>query len=480
MKLKLPALRWVLGAGAIACLGACAHWDADTIPPPQSLLKLEQHPFAKPANPDDLLIAADWWKGFGDVQLNQLIDHALQKNPSLQTAAARVARAQAVAAGVRGNEAPQVGLGADLTRQLFSSNFIYPPPLGGSVMETGTVQANATWELDIFGKNRTALEAAIGLERAAHADAQAARMVLASQVARTYFQWRKLVELEEVADHMLVRRELLHQLVQERLAAGLDTQLELQQSAAALPEARLQIEMLQEQRGLTLHALTALCGQQQLVLMPHGLPVQANIALAATKMIVNTQNTQSIPLDLLGRRADIVAARWRVEAAMQDVENAKTLFYPNINVAAFAGFQSIGFNHLLQSSSMQWGVGPAIRLPLFDGGHLQAHLRGKAADWNVAVGSYNTLVLDAVRDVADQLTSQQSIARQQIQQRSAQTAAEAAHAIAHQRYKAGLGTYLNVLSAETAVLTQRRQAVELAARAVDTQVQLIRALGGGV
>jgi NodT family efflux transporter outer membrane factor (OMF) lipoprotein len=181
----------------------------------------------------------------------------------------------------------------------------------------------------------------------------------------------------------------------------------------------------------------------------------------------------------LGRRADISAARWRVEAATRDVDSAKAQFYPNINLTAFAGYSSIGLDRLLQTNSQQWGVGPAIRLPLFDGGRLRANLRGKTADLDGSIESYNALVLDAVRDVTDQLTSTQAIARQQTEQAQAQTSAEAAYTIALQRYQAGLANYLNVLSAETAVLAQRRQAVDLAARALDTQVQLIRALGGG-
>ena len=159
--------------------------------------------------------------------------------------------------------------------------------------------------------------------------------------------------------------------------------------------------------------------------------------------------------------------------------NAKTQFYPNVNLVAFAGFSSIGLGRLLDSGSQQWGVGPALRLPIFDAGRLRANLRGKTADLDAAVESYNAAVIDAVRDVADQVASSQAIVRQQTQQRAAQDAAESAYEIAVQRYKAGLGNYLNVLTAETSVLAQRRQAVDLAARALDTQVALIRALGGG-
>jgi outer membrane protein TolC len=169
----------------------------------------------------------------------------------------------------------------------------------------------------------------------------------------------------------------------------------------------------------------------------------------------------------------------RIEAAGYDVKNAKAQFYPNVNLVAFAGFSSIGFGKLVSAASQEWGVGPAIRLPIFEAGQLRANLRGKNADLDAAVESYNAAVLDAIRDTSDQITSMQSIERQQREQRAAQDAAESAYQIALQRYKAGLGTYLNVLSAETTVLAQRRLGVELAARALDTQVALIRALGGG-
>jgi NodT family efflux transporter outer membrane factor (OMF) lipoprotein len=349
-----------------------------------------------------------------------------------------------------------------------------PAPLAGTIRDSGTLQANASWELDLFGKNRAALDAAIGQSRAAQADAQAARMLLANNVARNYFQWVRIQGQLDVAQRTLAQREQTKQLVQDRLKAGLDTQLELQQSEGGLPDARFQIEALKEQEALLLNALTALTSQANgaLALVK---PSQAAINTIADKQTL----VQSIPLDLLGRRADIAAARWRVEAATHDVDNAKAQFYPNINLTAFAGFSSIGLERLVQSGSDQWGVGPAIRLPLFEGGRLRANLKGKTADLDTAIETYNAMVIDAVRDVADQLASAKALGRQQTEQHAAQASAEAAYAIAVQRYEAGLGNYLNVLNAETAVLTQRRLGVDLSARVVDTQVQLIRALGGG-
>jgi NodT family efflux transporter outer membrane factor (OMF) lipoprotein len=415
-------------------------------------------------------VQAEWWREFGDEQLNGLIDQALATSPSLKLTQTRLGRAQAVNDVADAALLPQVSGALDVTHQRFTKNGIVPPPLAGSVRDTGTLQLNASWEIDFFGKYSAALDSALGTVRAARADTQAARVLLASSVARTYFQLARINDQLSVARRALAQREQTLGLVRDRVNAGLDTNLELRQSEGGLPESRQQIEALEEQGSLTRNALAALVGQPGIAasIQPKTLPM-SRARIVAT----------SIPADLLGRRADIAAARERVQAAGYDVTNARAQFYPNINLVAFAGFSSIGLGRLIQTGSEQWGVGPAIRLPIFEGGRLRANLRGKTAELDAAVESYNSAVIDAVHEAADQLASAQSIARQQMQQAAAQTAAESAYEIALQRYKAGLSSYLNVLSAETTVLAQRRQAVDLAGRSLDTQVALIRALGGG-
>jgi NodT family efflux transporter outer membrane factor (OMF) lipoprotein len=440
--------------------------DADSL----GLSQTQAQPAAVAAMPAIPAVESQWWLAFGDAQLDKLVGQALEGNPNLQVTRARLARAQAATGVAAAATKPQLNGSLDMMRQKFSETYIYPDPLGGSVQEVGTLQLNGSWELDFFGKNRAALDSAIGAANAAVADEAAARVLLASNVARSYFQWARLSGQLAVARRTLAQRGETLALVRDRVSAGLDTRLELRQSEGGLPQARQQIEALNEQVEITRHALEALVGQpnatQSLVA-----PALADVRPIALQPV--------IPADLLGRRADIAAARWRVEAANRDVANARAQFYPNINLVAFAGFQSIGFDNLLRADSQQWGVGPAVRLPIFQGGKLRANLRGKAADLDGAIESYNATVLDAVRDVADQVTSAQSIGRQQAEQRDAQAAAESAYDIAVQRYRAGLGNYLNVLTAETTVLAQRREAVDLAARALDTQVALARALGGG-
>jgi NodT family efflux transporter outer membrane factor (OMF) lipoprotein len=414
-------------------------------------------------------VATEWWRDFGDENLNRLVAQALAGNPSLKIAQARLAKAQAAAEGARAGMLPQLGLQADSQRQKFSANNIYPPPIGGSIVTLNTLQLNGSWEIDFFGKNRAALNAALSNEQAAQADAEAARILLASNVARAYFQLARMDDALAVAQRTLAQREQSLKLVQDRVNAGLDTQLELRQSEGALPEARQQIEAIHEQAEIARHAIAALIGAGNQ-------PVDVAPTMASVKPLALPAQ---IPADLLGQRADIAAARMRVEAAGYTVKNAKAQFYPNVNLVAFAGLSSIGFGKLLSAGSEQWGIGPALRLPIFEGGKLRANLRGANADLDAAIESYNGAVLDAIRETADSLASAQSIARQQNEQRQAQASAEAAYDLALQRYRAGLGTYLNVLSAETAVLAQRRLAVDLEARALDTQVALIRALGGG-
>ena len=415
-------------------------------------------------------IAADWWRGYGDAQLNELVERALAGNPSLRGAQTRVERAQALAATVQANEGLQVNASAELTRQRFSGNSIYPPPLGGSIRTLANAQVGVGWEFDFFGRNRAALAAAVGAGRAAEAEVQAARTVLASTVARSYAQLARLFEQRAIAERALRQRDEMLGLIRQRVQAGLDTTVELRQGEGALPESRQQIGLLDEQITLTRHALAALTAQ----------PPQALDTLVVVPGSVRLQALPTrLPADLLGRRADITAARWRIEAAGSDVASARAAFYPNINLTAFVGLASIGLDKLINAGSEQYGAGPAIRLPIFDAGRLRANLRGKTADLDAAIESYNAAVLEAVHETADPISSLRAIALQQREQVQAQAAAEAAYDLATQRYRAGLSTFLVVLNAEAGVLNQRRQAADLKARNWDAQIALIRALGGG-
>jgi NodT family efflux transporter outer membrane factor (OMF) lipoprotein len=415
-------------------------------------------------------VPEQWWQSLGDEQLNALVELALKDHPSLAVARARAARGLALADLSRAASGPQAGLDLEVTRQRYSANGLIPEPIGGNYWNSGTLQATLSWEPDLFGRHDADLQAAQGQARAAEADSATARLALATQVARSYVGLARLIAQHEVTQRTLAQREEMLRLTRQRVDAGLDTQVELVQSEGGLPDARTQLEQLAEQILLARHQLAALTAQ-------------APSALDALSPRLAGLSAQELPAqlnaDLLGRRPDVVAARWRAEAATQDVSSARAQFYPNVNLSAFAGLSALGLDKFIDIGSRQMGVGPAIRLPLFDGGRLRAQLGTRRADLDAAIAQYNGAVLDAVREVGDALGSLPSLARQQQQQALAQASAERAYALALQRYRAGLSPYLVVLNTETQLLGQRHLAVDLQARRLDTQLQLMRSLGGG-
>ena len=464
--LVVLVMQAVAALSAIALLAGCA--TPGGLPAPLPLLPAPAA--GLPLDTNTAFPTARWWQALGDPGLDAVVNQALADQPSLAGAAARLARASAALDSTRGAQGPQAGVGLDVSRQRYTERGIYPPPLGGATLTSANLQLSANIELDFFGKHDAALQAALGQQQAAQADLQAARALLASNVARAWVGLARLASQREIAQRTLAQRQAQLGLTRQRVQAGLDTLLEQRLAEGSLPASRAQIEALTGQMALARHQLALLSGQ----------PPQA---LADISPRLNTLKAlptpQRVGADLLGRRADVVAARWRVEAAAQDVALARSQFYPDINLVGFIGLNALGLDRLLALPSRNIGVGPALRLPLFDGGRLRANLRTKAAEADAAVAAYNSAVLAAAHEAADAGTQLQSLARQQAEQVQALAATESAYDLAVQRYRAGLGTQLVVLAAESAVLAQRSQAIDLQARTLDSQVALMHALGGG-
>ena len=414
---------------------------------------------------------ADWWKQFGDAQLDRLIDEALAGSPTLKVAEARTRKAVAAADSSRAALFPQVNADLQMTRELFSGQGLFPPPVAGTWSSLNQLQASLSWEIDLWGKNRAAYESALGEARAAEVDAYAARLALSVAVAQTYVELQRAYLQLDVAEETLHEREQIYTLTRERNAAGIDSRLELKQAETALPAARERIVELREATELARHQLAALLGEGP----DRGLAVaRPDIGSFAPRPLPST-----LPAELLGRRPDIVAQRWRVEAAGKDIEVAKAEFYPNFDLLAFIGFQSIGTAGFLSAASRMMGIGPAVSLPIFEGGRLRANLAGRDADYDIAVERYNQTLADAMRDVVDQVSSARSVAEQRVQQRQALATAQEAYNLALLRYREGLGNYLQVLSAENPLLEQRSLDAQLRARELELSIALVRALGGG-
>ncbi len=415
-------------------------------------------------------VDAQWWHQFGDAQLDALVAKALEGSPNLGAAAARATRARAVADAAHGAELPQVALDGSVKRELLSRNGIFPPPYGGSVLNQSDLGFGLTWDADVFGRQKHDLEAALGQVRAAQADADVAAQQIAAQVVRTYFSLARLESQRVVAQRTYDQRKQMLSLISQRVQAGLDTVVEQKQGEGALPDTLAQIESLDEQIDLTRHMLAALTAQ----------PMQALATLAPTldKLSVSPQ-PPVLGADLIARRPDVAAALARIEAANQEVASQRTKFYPDINFSAAFGLDSIRLQNLLQLPSKNWSFGPALHLPIFEGGQLRAQLKGKGADRDAAIQAYNQQVIDAVREAADAATSAASIGRQLVLQRQALEASTASYDFSQKRYGQGLGNALIVLNAETQMLSERRLEVDLEYRALDVQAQLMKALGGG-
>ncbi len=463
-------IRSCLALGAMLCaallLAACA--DMGSLPKPATRLDaqgvgaVEVPAFAWP---DDR-----WWTAFGDPQLDGLVDRALAGSPDLAAAAARLARANAEAQLAKSYLGPSLSGVGSVKRQRYSENDIFPPPIGGANVWANSLGLQGDWELDFFGREQAALDQALGRRRAAEAEAQATRVMLAARVASEYFALARMVEQREIATATRDQRDQIRKLVSDRVSAGLDTNVALRQAEGPVPEVSQQIELLEEDIGLARHRLAILSGQ----------PVDTYVALTPHLATARPlARPEAIPADLLGRRADIAAARARVEASQAGVAQAKAEFYPNVDLQAMVGLGAVGFSNWFKWGSRDWIGGPAITLPIFESGRLRANLRANAADVDAAIASYNQAVLEAAGEVADVATSMRFIDRQAEQQRAAQAAAEAAYDLATQRYRAGLGNFLTVLTAQDNVFIQRRSGTDLTARALDAQVMLMRALGGG-
>ena len=414
--------------------------------------------------------AEQWWRDFGDPALDALVERALAEQPTLAIAAARASRAGAAVLERQAQSGPQLGLAADIGTQRYTEHGLFPPPIAGSVRDSYSVQFAGSWELDFFGRHRAALESALGAQRALWAEQQSARMLLASQVVRAWVNLARLAEQRQNVERQLALRGTMLELTRQREAAGLDSRLELRQAEGTLPDLRQQIEALNEQMALARHQLAALSA----------LPPQA---LADAQPRLAPLRVPALPahlgVDLLGRRADIVAARWRVEAATRDVALARALFMPDVNLMAFAGLSSLGLNRLVDFGSRNFGASAALRLPIFDGGRLDANLGARHADLAAAVAAYDSAVIEAVREAADAAATVLSLQRQQAEQAQVLAAIEGAWAFATERQRAGIGGALPGLALELQVQQQRRAEADLRARSLDAQAQLMRSLGGG-
>jgi NodT family efflux transporter outer membrane factor (OMF) lipoprotein len=416
-----------------------------------------------------------WWTVYGDQQLNALETEALANAPTLRAADARVRKAQAIAQEAGATLLPQVSGDASIQsiQQTLNQGFskdaqsLLPHGFNGQAR----IAANLSYQLDLFGRNRAALAAATSEAEAAKADATEAYLQLSTAIATTYAGLAQLFAQRDVAvDAVRIQKGTLA-LVAERRSSGLTNEAEYSQQAALVPAAEADLEAVDRQIELSRYQLAALAGA--------GPDRGLNISRPGTALLRPMGIPKDIKLDLIGRRPDLVAARLRVEAAAKRIKVARLDYYPNIDLNAYAGVQSIPISSLLTHSSVIAAVGPAIHLPIFAGGRLEGAFRGARADYDEAVAHYNGILIDALRDIAEILSSRRSVSRQLAKAQASLAAATNAYQATRTRYSAGLSGLIDVLTAQNMLIAQRRSVADLKAQSLSLDIALVRALGGG-
>lgn len=415
--------------------------------------------------------ATDWWKAFGDPQLDALIDEALAGTPTLAAADARVREAIAQAGLADSARRPSLGVGAQYAG-LRIPETIGPAPIGGSYQGIILLTMSLKYDPDLSGVKRAKWQAAVGQARAADVDAQAVRLMLASNIASAYVVLAQGHDAQDVAVSEKARASHLLELSRQRVKAGLDSQLPLRQAETGVASAQEQAEAAQQHIDSARNAIAALLGKGP----DRALTIAKPALLSAPAPSIPTV----LPSELLGHRPDVVAARWRVESAERGIAASKRAFYPSVNLSAMVGLASGGFTDLFRTGALLVQGGPAISLPIFDGGGLRNQLAKSDADYDLAVATYNDTLVTALREVADALQAARALDAQIAAARDARDAASAAWQLAQTRYHAGLGTQLDVLAAQQPLLQLEQQLAALHAQRLTAVVDLDRALGGGL
>lgn len=412
----------------------------------------------------------EWWYRFHDPQLNQLIAVALTDSPNLQVAKSRVAKAAHIAEEAGSRLGPSIDFSGYIRRERFSGDGLTPPPFNGITATIGDVALNFNYELDFWGKNREALAARITEIQAAKADLAAANLIISAAVASAYFQLQYDIAQLQIAENIAQQQQSLLKI--SRLLTNRHIESAIPLSTVTTEEQAAHVNVAQAKQAVMLsrYQLATLMGKN---------PFTTEIVVGPfiyRRQSVSLPN--QLPAHLLARRPDVIASRWRVEAACHEVNVAKARFFPDINLIGLYSYQSLGLNNLFKSLSRDIAGEAAIDLPIFDAGLRRANLKTNYAEYDIAVNQYNDAILTSLHQVADQLSTLQSIKTQLSAQTRLVKASQHRYALTQSRYQHGIDDYSVVLQRKITLLDQKRGLLQIQAQQFLATVAMIKALGG--
>ncbi|MDR2264600.1 MAG: multidrug resistance outer membrane protein MdtQ [Enterobacter asburiae] len=418
---------------------------------------------------------SEWWTAYGDPQLNALITKALNDAPDMQIARQRITLAEAQAKATMAADGPQIDLSADVERQKMSAEGLMGPfaitdPAAGTTgpwYTNGTFGVTAGWDLDLWGKNRDLVEARVGKVNAQKAELEQTRQLLASSVARLYWEWQTesaintvLSDIKQEQNSIISADKELYQHGITSSIEGVETDINASKTDERIAEVSGKMKVIEAR-------LQALTNSPSVKLAHHDLPA-VEAALPTT-----------LGYELLARRPDLQEAHWYIEASMSNVDAAKAAFYPDFNLMAFLQQDALHLSDLFRHSAQQMGVTAGFTLPIFDSGRLNAELDIAKAQNNLSIADYNKAVVDAVNQVARTASEVETLASKNQQQQKVERDAARVVNLAQARFSAGLIAGSRVSEAKIPALQEKIAGLTLKGQYLDASLQLTSALGGG-
>ncbi len=454
--------------GVVSLVMGCA-----TMAPPHEVPEVElpktfksQGPW-KVAAPADEVSKGEWWRLFGDAELNRLEALVAANNPTLEAALKRVDQARAAVDEGRAALIPQIGLGANVTQVRTSSNS--PGFRPGQTLEFWRAPITFEYELDLWGRVRGGVRAARAALSSQEALAENVRLVLHAELAAQYLQLRALDAEKQILDEAVALRRKTLQLVETRFNAGDVAELDRAQAQRELTEAQSESIAIERRRAERENAVAALCGQ-----VPSMLKLGVRPLTGAPPRL-----RKALPSELLERRPDVAAAERAMAAANERVGMAKTAFFPQVGIGLSGGLESAVAERLFERDSFLSSIGTGVELPLIDGGLRRARYRRAQAEREELAANYKETVITAFREVEDALAAIRVLERQAAVQAETVQAARRTVELAEKRYEAGFVSFFEVVDGQRALLRVEQTAAQIQGARFESMVLLVRALGGG-
>jgi len=423
------------------------------------------------ATPSDAEPKGPWWQRFGDPRLDALQAQALAQSPTLSIASARLVQARAVVASTEAGQLPSASLAARVARQRISANrplSNYGTPNFATVQDDFTPALAVSYEVDLAGRVRRTVEGARASAEQAAADLENTRLLLGTDLATAYFNLRAIdIELDVLARSIALQRRSLD-FVRTRHDLGAASGLDVAQQQALLDTTLTQLDVLRRQRGPFEHAVATLTGT----------PAPSFSLAPDIRELMPPPVPLGVPSDVLERRPDVASAERAMAAANAQIGVAKAAYYPSITISPNLGYESRTLASLFSAPSALWAIGAQLTQPIFSAGRLDANVEFARANYDGAVASYRRVVLTAMQEVEDGITGLSALESADRQARIAVETARLVLELASARYEGGATTYLDVITAQQALLAAERLAAQLSGQRLLTSVFLIKALGG--